>query len=277
MSSEQDLVRVPAIASDRTIGLAVAATNQLARLTRPKFYGLDRITDGRMLMVGNHTMYGMLDVPFMIAELWKEHGLATRSLGDFKHWSVPGWGQFAQAMGGVPGSPAVASELMRRGEPILVFPGGAREANKRRGEKYKLIWKERIGFAKLAIEHEYPIVPFAGVGGEEMLEIVVDDHNPIHRAASRGMRKVTGFPVPSIVRGIGPTPIPKPVRLYFWFGDPIDTRQFAGAKGDAGARALRDVVKREVEGGIEFLLAERTASRRRRRRLALPSPVRITR
>jgi 1-acyl-sn-glycerol-3-phosphate acyltransferase len=271
-SKTQDAVRIPELPSDRRIALAVTAIDQLARVTRPKFYGLENIPDKRVFFVGNHTIYGVLDVGFMLAELWKTHGFATRSLGDFKHWTIPVWSQFTTATGGVPGSPEVAAELMRRGEPLLVFPGGAREANKRRGEKYKLIWKQRLGFARLAIEHDYPIIPFAGVGAEEMLDVVVDDKNPIHRAASRSVERVIGMPVPSIVRGIGPTPIPRPRRLYFWFGEPIDSGSFSGDA--AGARALRDTVKREVEGGIDFLLSERAAQRRsRRRRVAgLPRP-----
>ena len=50
---------------------------------------------------------------------------------------------------------------------VLVFPRRRPEVNKRRGEKYQLMWKERIGFARLAIQYSYPIVPFAAVGAEE--------------------------------------------------------------------------------------------------------------
>jgi hypothetical protein len=35
---------------------------------------------------------------------------------------------------------------------VLVYPGGGREVAKRKGEKYQLLWKERVGFARLAIE-----------------------------------------------------------------------------------------------------------------------------
>ena len=42
--------------------------------------------------------------------------------------------------------------LMRSRQTILVFPGGAREVNKRRGQQYQLLWRERIGFARLALE-----------------------------------------------------------------------------------------------------------------------------
>ena len=50
---------------------------------------------------------------------------------------------------------------------MLVFPGSGREVTKRKGEAYKVIWKERTGFARMAIEHGYPITPFASVGPEE--------------------------------------------------------------------------------------------------------------
>ncbi len=250
-------ITIPELAPDAAINLAVGALDQFARITRPKFYGLENITDQRIFLVGNHTIYGLLDVGFMLAELWREKGIAVRSLGDHKHWSIPVWGQFATATGGVRGTPQNAAEIMRRGEPLLVFPGGAREANKRRGEKYQLIWKERIGFARLAIEHDYPIVPFAAIGAEEMFDVVLDDSSRLHRLASSGFRRLTGMPIPSIVRGIGPTMIPRLVRLSYWFGQPIDSGSFAGENLDAAARELRDVVRGEVEGGISFLRQER--------------------
>ncbi len=43
---------------------------------------------------------------------------------------------------------------MRRGELVMVFPGGAREVNKRKNERYKLV-ENRLGFARLAIQHGY--------------------------------------------------------------------------------------------------------------------------
>lgn len=257
-NSNQHEMHIPAVASDRRIGLVIGAIDQLARVTRPKFYGLDRVTGEPAMFVGNHTIYGVFDVPFMVAGLRKHHGLAMRSLGDHRHWAVPGWREFLETVGAVRGTRANVAELMRRREPILVFPGGAREVNKRRGEKYKLIWKSRIGFTTLAIEHGYPIVPFAAVGGEEVLDVLLDDSNAVHGQVSKLLQRTLGVPLPSLVRGIGLTPLPRPQRFYFWFGDPIDTTPFQG-DGAAGARHLRDQVKREVEGGIEFLLRERDA------------------
>ena len=78
--------------------------------------------------------------------------------------------------------------LMRDRQTILVFPGGAREVNKRRGQQYQLLWRERIGFARLAIEHRYPIVPFAAVGVDDMLDVIVDQNTPIYGQLARGTK-----------------------------------------------------------------------------------------
>jgi 1-acyl-sn-glycerol-3-phosphate acyltransferase len=97
---------------------------------------------------------------------------------------------------------------------------------------------------RLAIEQGYPIVPFAAVGAEEMLDVVVDRQTPVYGQLSRLYEKVMGFPTPPIVRGFGPTAIPRPERLYFWFGEPIDSRLFGRRHDDtAAARALRDEVR----------------------------------
>ena len=150
--------------------------------------------------------------------------------------------------------------LMREHEYIVVFPGGSDEVFKHRGERYRLLWKERMGFARLAIEQGYPIVPFAAVGAEEMLEIVADNRTPGVAQISNLMERLVGIPVPPIVHGVGPTPLPRPERLYFWFGEPIDTKRFARRHDDAdAARAVRDETKQAIEAGIEFLLAERDA------------------
>ena len=105
--------------------------------------------------------------------------------------------------------------LMRDRQTILVFPGGSREVNKRRGQQYQLLWRERVGFARLAIEHGYPIVPFAAVGVDDMLDVIIDQNTPIYGQLARGYEKLMGFPVPPIVRGIGPTPIPRLRSLVF--------------------------------------------------------------
>jgi 1-acyl-sn-glycerol-3-phosphate acyltransferase/ketosteroid isomerase-like protein len=236
----------------------------LTRLTQPKVHGLDAVPDVGVLFVGNHTLYSFLDLPFMMNELWKRRGIAVRGLGDHGHYAIPVWRDLLQRAGMVHGTRKNVRALMRDGEPVLVFPGGAGEVFKKRGESYQLKWKERLGFAKLAIEFSYPIVPFAAVGAEDMLDVLADDRTPGVRQVSNLMKRLVGVPLPPLARGMGPTVLPRPERLYFWFGEPIDTGHFS--QDDEGARELRDQVRSAVEDGIARLRSEQRDDPRRRLR-----------
>lgn len=229
-------------------------------LTAPKFYGIEHIPKRRpFLLVGNHTLMGVLDVPLMIFGLYEQRGVLVRSLGDHLHFRVPLWRDLLMRFGTVDGTRENCEELMRAGESILVFPGGGREVFKHKGESYHLIWKNRIGFAALAIKHGYPIVPFAAVGAEECYDILIDSDEMRHSPIGPLLERLAPRPdeIPPVVRGIGL--LPRPQRFYFYFGSPIDTKRYAGKHGDQSACLhLRDRVQKVVERGIAFLQRERS-------------------
>ena len=247
----------------------------LERITEPKVYGVERVPARGALFVGNHTLFGLVDVPFMATQLWKRRGIRLRGLGEHAHYRVPVWRNLLERSGMVRGTRENTRALMRDGQHILVFPGGTGEVFHGRGQEYRLLWKERVGFARLAIEFGYPVVPFAAVGVEEMFDVVADQRTPGLAQVYAIISRLVGLPLPPIAHGIGPTLIPRPERLYFWFGDPIDTVRFEGrAEDDDAARRLRDEVRRAVQSGIEFLLSEREADPRRgviRRALRMPT------
>ena len=249
---------IPALPAESSLDRLVSLLEPLRRVIQPKVYGVEHLPTDGSLLVGNHTIYGLLDVPFMMAEIWKHRRLAVRGLGEHAHYAVPIWRELLTMGGMVRGTREHVRALMRERQTILVFPGGAREVNKRRDQQYQLLWRERIGFARLAIEHGYPIVPFAAVGAAEMPDVIVDQNTPIYGQFARVYEKLMGFPTPPIVRGVGATAIPRPERLYFWFGEPINTRRFGSSFEDtSAARALRDEVKRAILVGIQFLRDER--------------------
>jgi 1-acyl-sn-glycerol-3-phosphate acyltransferase len=228
-------------------------------LTAPWLGGLEHVpATGPMLLAGNHTIMGLYDAPMLFAELFHRRGLVVRGLGDHAHFAVPGWRDLLSYFGVVDGTPENCTRLLEAGESVLVFPGGGREVAKRRGEKYRLIWKDRLGFVRLAAQVGCPIVPVAAVGAEEAWDIVFDADDilagplgPIVTALSP--RQDIVFPV---VRGVGPTPLPRPVRLYVRFGAPVPT---AGTAPDdvAACRRIRDAVGASIEDGIRYLHAIR--------------------
>jgi 1-acyl-sn-glycerol-3-phosphate acyltransferase len=131
---------------------------------------------------------------------------------------------------------------------------------KRKGERYRLIWKQRMGFARLAIEAGCPVVPFGAVGGEETYEIIADADSPAMAPVRATFERLGGrsellFP---LAGGFAGTPLPRPQRFYFAFGRAIDTRRFRGNDEDERAiRRLRDTVRLAVEDRIQFLRNQR--------------------
>jgi len=224
-------------------------------LTSPRFYGVQQVPTNRpFLLVGNHTLMGVLDVPLMLLGLYERSGVLVRSLGDHLHFQVPLWRDLLTHFGAVEGTRENCAALMRAHEPILVFPGGAREVFKHKGERYHLIWKNRTGFAALAIKHGYPIVPFAAVGAEECYDILVDSDELRQSPLGPVVEWLAPRPdeLPPLVAGIGP--LPRPQRFYFRFAAPIETRRWAGRAGDQTAcLELRAEVARAVEHGIALL------------------------
>jgi 1-acyl-sn-glycerol-3-phosphate acyltransferase len=257
-TAPEDETNLPDLPSEHAIDRLVSALEPLTRIVQPKLHGVENLPVDGSLLVGNHTIYGLLDLPFMLAEIWKRRRLAVRSLGENAHYAVPLWRDLLAVGGMVRGTRENVRALMSARETILVFPGGSREVNKQRGQRYQLLWRERIGFARLAIERGYPIVPFAAVGAEEMLDILVDQNTPGYGQLAGVYEKLMGFPTPPIVRGVGLTPLPRPERLYFWFGEPIDSTHFGSRYDDTAAgRALRDEVKQAILSGIQLLRDER--------------------
>lgn len=256
VADDNPTVQVPGPPSPQTLARITRTLAPVRRLIRPKVYGGDELPSRGVLLVGNHSLIGLLDAPLLCAELW-DRGIPVRVLGNHAHFKLRGWRDLLSAAGVVPGDPAIADVLMDRGETILVFPGGGREVAKRKGEKYQLLWENRLGFARLAVRHGYPIVPFASVGAEDAFDIVVDTDNRFLIPARTLFERLSGSPdLFPIVRGIGPTPIPRPERQYYWFGGAIQTDGVA-ADDDRAITRIRDETRAAIEGGITFLLGER--------------------
>ena len=241
------------------------------RWFQPEFLGLWELDLSRpALFVGNHTLFGLTDAPLMIEHLLTHYGVMLRGLGDRGHFKVPVWGNLLQRCGMVLGTPATCSALMRSGQSVLVFPGGAREVMRRKGEAHRLIWKQRAGFARLAIEHGYDIIPFGSVGPDDSYRILLDANDLLQPGWRRKLAERTGLLsltregdfVPPIVMGLGPTLIPKPQRYYFGFGQRIPTEALQGQHTDADVVwALRERVAEQVRNQIERLRRYREEDR----------------
>jgi len=230
---------------------------------RPSFIGVEQVDPSHpTLFVGNHTLYGVQDVPHILYELKRVHGIFPRALADRAHFAVPVWRDLLSAFGCVNGTRDNCTALMRAGQHVMVFPGGGREVLKRKNEAYRLIWKERIGFVQLAAAFGYPIVPFASLGADESLHIALDAGDIMSSPIGK-LLKATGIAdkylrggdiLPPLVHGLGLTWIPEPKRFFVSFGPPIPTSRYRRRTADVAVmHELRAKVASSIGAQLEFL------------------------
>jgi len=218
------------------------------------------------LFVGNHALMGVLDSPLFVYELYRQTGVFPRSLGDHFHFPTPVWGKLVTRFGAVPGTRENCRRLMESGQHVLVFPGGAREVAKRRDEINKLVWKKRTGFVYMAIEQGFDIIPFASLGCDEAYDIVYDGDDFANGWLGKrllGNEKINslmrgGDLFMPLVKGVGPTLLPKAEPFRFSIGKPIETAHLQGQEGDPKVLwQLREQVSDAITGMLSRMDEER--------------------
>jgi 1-acyl-sn-glycerol-3-phosphate acyltransferase len=200
--------------------------------------GLHRIPSNTPhLFVSNHSLYG-IEMPLLLNQLYQHKDIFPRGLADHFHFATLN-GPIIRAFGAVDGTRENVDALMEKGESVLVYPGGGHEVLKHSSvPRYELMWKQRLGFARCAIKHGYPILPCACVGTEDMFESVCDIP--------------TGYK--GMVLPISVTSPCKVQKCFFWFGTPIETKQYNGEYTcDEYAKEVRDKTQMAIEAGIKEL------------------------
>ncbi|HEY6647688.1 MAG TPA: lysophospholipid acyltransferase family protein [Mycobacterium sp.] len=229
---------------------------------RPYVDGLQTLPkDGRFLLVGNHTQFGIeaLLIPHYVRRAigTRVRPLAERRMGQMRGAA----GDLFAAYGAVVGAPETARELMRHNETILVFPGGGREIAKFKGEEHTLRWQGRSGFARVSVENNYPIVPVALAGADDVYQSLITREGRWGQLSQRLAEKLAGradMAIP-LTRGIGPTLIPRPQRMYLRFGAPIDTTKPARVSEEKWVATVKKTTQESLERAIADLLEIRAS------------------
>lgn len=160
--------------------------------------------EGGALGITSHGM-ATYDLFLTAYAMFKATGRPVRALGDAIWFRTEKLASVIERLGMVNARPESARQLLEDGHLVAVAPGGVREAIRPSTERFRVDWKGRAGFARLALEAQKPIM-FVTCPAVDLIYTLYD--NPWTTFAYRKWK----LPLP-IMRGVGPTLIPRPVRL----------------------------------------------------------------
>lgn len=192
----------------------------LALYFRTEFSGLNHVPEGRgCLLVSNHALMG-IDTVVFYPEYFRRTGRMLRGVAEHFFFRNLVVGNFFMRMGAFDGTRENAVSLLKAGNAVLCYPGGARESFAGRGERYQLKWEGRMGYLRSALAANVPIVPFASLGTE-------DAYVTLFREPFLG-RLIFGSPKYDfpIFTGIGLMPFP--AKFRYVFDKPIDLKKRFG-------------------------------------------------
>lgn len=160
--------------------------------------------EGGLLGITSHGM-ATYDLFLTAYGIFRAAGRPVRLLGDAVWFRSNGLANVFQRLGMVNTRPELARQLLDEGNVVAVAPGGAREALRPSTERFRVNWQGRAGFAKLALEGRKPIVLCTCPAIDLVYELY---DNPWTKFAYRQWK----LPLP-IMRGIGPTLLPRRIKL----------------------------------------------------------------
>lgn len=208
--------------------------------------GLEHLPAGRVLLIGNHAGQVAFDGLMVTAAciLEARPPRLARGMGEYWLGTLPYLSVLMDRTGSAVGTRQTCIDMLHHEECVMAFPEGVRGMNKVYADAYKLM-EFGLGFMRLALETDTPIVPVSIVGSEEQ--------NP-GLANLDGVARLLGmpsFPVTLTFPWFGPLGmLPMPVRYHIEFGAPL---RFEGHPEDEDdvIQEKVDVVKAAIQDGLD--------------------------
>jgi 1-acyl-sn-glycerol-3-phosphate acyltransferase len=231
---------------------------------RAEVTGLGHIpSDEPVLLVGNHSGGTLIADTFVFAQHFYDHFGPERRFHQLAHdlvFKVPG-ARTVSRYGTVPASPENMRRALDLGAALLVYPGGDQESYRPTWESGTIDFAGRMGFAKLSLEHETPIVPVVAIGGQETALFLgrgrrVSRALGLDRALRLKVFPVQVAPPTGITLLDLPLRIPLPAKITIQVLPRIDLREELGAK--AKPRDAYELVTERMQDTLTELADERT-------------------
>ncbi len=182
---------------------------------RTEIHGIDRVPEGRVVIVANHSGQIPIDAVILGCSLLFDapRPRLVRAMVDRWVANLPWVSSYYSRIGSVIGNRETATKLLMADEALLVFPEGMRGISKPFTRRYQL-QPFGHGFLRIALETNAPVLPVAVIGAEEQF---------INLGNSERLARLLKWPVypliPQMYVPFGQMPLPTKYRLYF--GEPL--------------------------------------------------------
>jgi 1-acyl-sn-glycerol-3-phosphate acyltransferase len=207
---------------------------------RPDIRGLERVPrQGPVLIVGNHTG-GANSPEVLISQLaFSAYFGVERPHYQLAHRMVLNSpvGSVVRRFGTLEADPGNAEAALDAGAMVTVFPGGDYEVFRPSWESAKVDFGGRMGFLRLALRKNVPIVPMVTLGGQETALFLSRGERLARLTGARRLMRLktlpvmVGFPFGLSVGGFPPV-LPLPAKVTMELLEPIDLRARYGADPD---------------------------------------------
>jgi 1-acyl-sn-glycerol-3-phosphate acyltransferase len=251
---------------------------QLGRLFGPRrpfavhMEGLENVPPSPSLVVSNHSGGTTIPDAWGLAYGWYSSFGTRRPLHFLAHeWVLPfrRLGEAFARRGVLWAEQGTAiSALTQHRHDVVVFPGGDLDAWRPYRRRDQVEFGGRLGYARLAIQAQVPVVPLAHFGAHQTLRVLTDGRALARWLNLAGVARAHVFPVHlSLPFGltIGPWPhLPWPSPLRYRFGEPVAPPAHEPGKpvSESLARALDQEVRQRIGSQLRALTeaAERFAA-----------------
>lgn len=254
---------------------AVGAIRQLGidwvhRYHRLELSGELCAPDEPVLYVAKHGFGGIFDLNvFAVLATFDALGL-DRPVTLFTHqiaWTLR-VGRLLEPFGARPASRGSALDAFAEGAHVLVMPGGDLDAFKPYGERNRVSFAGRSGFARLAIDAGVPVVPIVTAGAGESL-FVLSDGQRLARALRldrtlrlKALPVSVSLPWGLSVGGVGLLPyLPLPTRLTTSVLP--EMRAADGESPEAFAVRVEDAMQESLTAMVDRRVRRRSRARTR--------------
>lgn len=170
------------------------------------------------ILVANHSGGLPYDGVMIHLAVYNNHisGRNVRFLVEDFIFNIPLLSEFITRAGGVRACHANATDLLRSGNLIAVFPEGVKGVGKSYDDRYKLERFGNGGFVRLAMRTKMPIIPVSVIGAEEIHPVVWKSHL---LGKALGVPFIPFTPTFPWLGPLGLIPLPSKWRIVF--GKPI--------------------------------------------------------